>query len=582
MKQFRVVAASLLLFVLLSQGILAVPDRVIINSADWHDVYSGMLYASLTGIPSNFLVSQKHGAILLYSIPVSEKNQFIVSSRSQPYVVGYASFLKAKGYDNATELVTRNANLDLARDLPGITKFIVIDPAYGYNAISAAPYAVQSHQYVLFADKRSIDEVVTFLQQRPPTSLLVLGQVDREVKNGLAPFKPETVNIGDRFSNNLVMVDRYLQIKPTKQVILSNGEFLEAGIMSGADPVVYIGRTNVPAAVQQYIKKSNIEVGILIGNELIGTATTVRRQLGISVFVKFAQGARTPQGAIAQVEDLDRFPMPRYDLNLEIVSIVYNKATGSLEVTYRNPTDLALYFKSTLTINDGGTVKVAGDNDPLFLDKRGTKTVVYTAATDGTPLLLQGQNLTAQVLTIYGEGPKSLENTLQATLVISQIEVKDDTAVNITDLYYDKTRQEFVATVENVGPVDAYVEPEMESLLINDAPVTVAAEKAVLVKKGRSASIPIPIAMAEADFAANPQVTVRAYYGERELSLIKITEKSFPLRFGGGYWQYAPYAAVLVVVLILLLFLGTKKKCKHCGHKNARGRKHCEKCGKEL
>jgi archaellum component FlaF (FlaF/FlaG flagellin family) len=582
MKQLRILAASLLLFVLLSQGILAAPDRVIINSADWHDVYSGMLYASLSGIPSNFLVSQKHGAILLYSIPTAERSPFVVSSRSQPYVVGYASFLTAKGYDNATELVTRNANLDLARDLTSITKFIVIDPAYGYNAISAAPYAVQSRQYVLFADRRNIDEVLAFLQGRPPASLLVLGQVDREVKDALAPFNPETVNTGDRFSNNLVMVDRYLQLKPTKQVILSNGEFLEAGIMSGADPVVYIGRTNVPDAVQQYIKKSDIEVGILIGNELIGTATTVRRQLGISVFVKFAQGARTPQGAIAQVEDLDRFPMPRYDLSLEIVSIVYNKATRSLEVTYRNPTDLALYFKSTLTINDGGTVKVTGDNDPLFLDKRGTKTVVYTAATDGTPLLLQGENLTAQVLTIYGEGPKSLENTLQATLSISQVEVKDDTAVNITDLYYDKSRQEFVATIENVGPVDAYVEPEMENLLINDEPVTVAAERAVLIKKGRSASIPIAIAMAEADFAANPQVTVRAYYGERELSLIKITEKSFPLRFGGGYGQYVPYAVVVAVILILLLFLGTKKKCKHCGHRNARGRKTCEKCGEKL
>ena len=155
-----------LLFLLLATPVLAV-DRVIVNSADWHDVYSGMLYASLLGVPSNFLVSQQDGAILLYSIPTNEPNILVVSSRTQPYVVGYGPFLQGRGYDNATELVTRNANLDLATRLTNITKFIVIDPAYGYNAISAAPYAVKAGYYVLFANSRNIpDQVTAFFQGR--------------------------------------------------------------------------------------------------------------------------------------------------------------------------------------------------------------------------------------------------------------------------------------------------------------------------------------------------------------------------------------------------------------------------------
>jgi len=573
----------LVLFLLTTLSGAFAYDRVIVNSHDWHDVYSGMLFASLEGIPSNFLVSQKHASILLYSIPTSEKELFVVSSRKEPYFVGYQSFLQARGYDKAEELVTRNANLDLARKLTNITKFIVIDPAYGYNAISSAPYAVVSHSYVLFADRRNIDEVLAFLQQRKPTSLLLFGQLDRQVKSALAPFNPETLDKGDRFSNDLAMVDRYKQLADIRQVILTNGEFIEASMMSGDDPVIFIGRANVPDVVRNYIKKNDIEVGILIGNELIGTATFIRRQLGISVFVKFAQGARVPKGAIAQVEDLDRFRMPRYELNLKVVSVVYNKATQSLEVTYHNPQELALYMKGTITITGGASSIALGDKDPLFLDKGAYKTIIYTEDSDGQPLFLTEGDYTAKLFTIFGEGPKSLENAIQATVKISFVEVKDESVVNITGLYYNKGSGKFFVTVENTGTVDAYVRPELVDLMVNGEPLTVAADETVLVPAGKKEKIPVTIQLAGEDFAANPQVLVRAYYGERENVLVKVTKRSFALVFGGaGIGRFVLYAVIMLAILLLLLFLGTKKTCRHCGHKNPRGRKRCEKCRAKL
>ncbi len=559
-------------------------DRVIVNSQDWHDVYSGLLYANLEGVPGNFLVSQKHASILLYSISTDEKSLFVVSSRQQPYFVGYESFLKARGYDNATELVTRNANLDLAERLTNITRFIVIDPVYGYNAISAAPYAVVSHSYVLFADRRNIDDVVSFLNSRTVSSVILFGQLDREVKDALAPFNPETINEGDRFSNNLAMVDRYRKYADVSQVILTNGEFIESSLLSGADPVIFIGRTNVPDAAREYIKSHDINVGILIGNELIGVATFVRRQLGISVFVKFAQGARVPTGAISQVEDLDRFPMPSYQVSLEISSVVYNKATRSLEVTYRNPQDQALFFKSTITITGGGQNIVLGDNDPLFLDKGAFKTVVYTNDAGGDPLFLADGDYTGEIFTIYGEGPKSLDQALQAQFPIRFIEVLDDSAVNITGLYYDKGRGHFIVTLKNTGDVDAYVRPELVDLLINGEYVTAAADDVVFIPAGGEATATVTVEMVEADFTENPQIRVRAFYGQRENALIKVAERTFALEFGGGLavGGIALYAAIILVILLLLFFLGTKKKCKHCGHKNPRGRKTCEKCKGKL
>ena len=554
-------------------------DQIIINSQDWRDVYSGTLYGNLLGVPNNFLVSTKHSTILLYSIPVDRDDILALSSRDRPFIVGYEDILRSRGYANPEEVRSNSINLDLLRRLDGIDRFIVIDDAYGYNAISVAPFAVTDRSYVVFANSDTIDDVVPALRSKNPARVLIYGQVDREVKDALAEFSPETLNEGNRFDNNIAIVERYLELKPTRQVILTNGEFIEAGMMSGADPVLFLGRQNVPESVREFIHGSDIDVGILIGNELVNSATFVRRQLGISVFVKFAQGARQPTGAIATVEDLDRFPMPSYALGLEATSVVYNRATGGLEVTYSNPTGLAEYFKSTITIRDGATVKIAGDQGAVFLDKNERKTIVYRTDSDGNPLNLQAEDLSGDIFAVYGEGPESLEFTYQATFSIDVIEVLDDAEIDIVGLEYATLDGRFLVVVENIGDADAYVSVELVDLLVNGEEITVGGDGTILIRAGKTARIPVVVEMAEEDFADNADVLVRAYYGERELSRIKIAEERFPIDRVFGYGRYAWYVVIILIVL-LLLFLGTKKKCRHCGHRNARGRKACEKCGR--
>jgi archaellum component FlaF (FlaF/FlaG flagellin family) len=567
----------ILLALVLLPGSFAI-DQVIVNSQDWRDVYTGVQYANLEGLPNNFLVSTRHSTILLYSIPTERKNVLILSSRERPFVVGYPDILRSRGYTEPEEIRSSNLNLELLRRLGNVSRFIVIDDAYGYNAISVAPFSQVDRSFVVFANRDNIDDVVPVLASKDPSKVLIYGQVDREVKDALAQFDPETLNKGNRFDNNIEITSRYLELRPTKQVILTNGEFIEAGIMSGSDPVVFLGRQNVPDSVRSFISESDIEVGILIGNELVNSATFVRRQLGISVFVKFAQGARQPTGAISTVEDLDRFPMPRYDVVLEITSVVYNKATGSLQVTYRNPRGIAEYFKSTITIRDGTDIKVTGDVNPLFLDKNEYKTVVYQTDVDGEPLNLQSSSLSGDIFTVYGESANSLENTLQETFDIEIIDVLDDAYINITGLHYDTVAQRFMVTIENTGRVDAYVSVELVDLIVNGEEITVGGDGVVKIAAGKDAQLPVPVEMADADFAANPSIRVRAYYGQRELSRIKITERTFPLELRSDYGRYIVYG-VVVILILLLFFLGTKKKCKKCGVKNARGRKTCIDCG---
>lgn len=549
---------SILLIILSSTAYALTEEeiqRVIINSADWRDVYSGVMYSNLQGKTSNFLVSTRHSTLLINQLDLGQKNTLVVSSKKNPYVVGYAPLLESKGFV-VEEITVNSANIELARRLDSITNYVVLDDAYGYNAISTAPYAMTKKSFVLFADKNNANTIADFLTQRKNAGklneLILYGTLDREVKTALSGFTATTINKGDRFENNVEIVKRYEQIKEQKQAILSNGEFIESSIMNGGEPVLFIGAANVPETIAKYIKESGIKVGILIGNELIGTATTVRRQIGIPVFVKFAQSARSPQGSISPVEDLDRFPMPRYYLDLSISSVRYNSATKQLEITYKNNVDLGTYVKTTVTLSYGeGQTQTVGDVEPVFVDKKGYLTVTYDVeAMDG--------EITADIFAIYGEGKRSLENVLRQKLKVQVVQVFDEADLSIVSLLYDKSKKQFIITVLNKGNVDTYASGEIYNLILNDEEIAIGSEGTTMIPKGREGKIIVPVDLTEEDIIKNPIIHVKVRYGEREDALVKSVIGDFNLEFAKTDIIYY----VLLAVILLLLFLLFKKRKK--------------------
>ncbi|MBU0667262.1 MAG: hypothetical protein ABIC91_02630 [Nanoarchaeota archaeon] len=545
----------LLLFIVLFSSVSA-QDFVISNSDDWRDVYSVQVYANLIGSEGRFLVGKEHSAIITYSIPETKTIQ-IISSTVNPYIIGYDAFLEGQGYASVEELSFNNVNLELARRLPGINKFIIVDDSYGYNALAVAPYAAVDDYYVLFVDDRSIARVLDFFSERSVEDIIIFGQVDREVKDALTSYAPESINLGDRFENNIEIVKKYLEIKPTKQAILTNGEFIESSLMSGFDPVLFIGRANVPDIVQQFLQESGIDIGILIGNELINTATVIRRQAGISVFVKFAQGSRVPQGGISKVEDLDRFPMPAYILDLKIFSVFYNRATGLLELTIQNNAELASYFKSTITIFSGDEVKTVGDESPIFIDSEEYKTVTY-------PLqLLSDENISAELFIVYGESKKSLENIIRGTFPVESITIMDESLINITGVYYDMVQNAFIVEVENLGTMGAYVDVELIDLWVNGEFLTVGGDEIIFVEPKKSGQIKVSVDLTEEDIVHrnNEYVFVRVLYGERENSLIKSAQSQFLFKVKQA--DYFFYILIAVVVLMFFLIVWKRRKKKN-------------------
>ena len=574
----RVWILFLFCFVLNIASVSAV-NKIVSNSEDWRDVYSTIQYANFRGIPYNFLVSQRHPAILLQSFSPGTELQIISSSRF-PFVIGYENMVESAGYE-AEELVFDSANLELARLLPDIKNFVVIDDSYGYNAISLAPYGQISESYVLFADSENIDDVADFLADRDPDNVMLFGHVDREVKDALAIYDPEIINKeGDRFENNLEIVRKYLEINPTKQVILTNGEFIEHEIMAGAEPVIFIGSTNVPQQVRDFIHEHGIEVGVLIGNQYVGSATSIKRQTGMSVFVKFARSARIATSAVSPVEGLDLFYLPRVRLSLEIVDVVYNQLTNQLEVTFRNNAELATYFIGTYKLSWGdGERQTVGDSEAIFIDGDEYRTITYDVGA------MYG-DITGEIYVIYGESGGSLENVIELTLKLNITEVKDNSDIVIRQVMYDKVRREFIVEVENVGDVDTYVDLELVDIIIAGEKFTFGTDKVVHIKSGEKKNLRIKVDLEEVDFEDNEKIRIVAWYGERENNLVLRKEDTYVVSYRGvGYLIYSAWPVIVVILLLIILWFiifMRKKVCPSCKHKNPRRRRYCEKCGADL
>lgn len=541
--------------IVVKSAIAADPNKIISNSEDWRDVYSAVLYGNLISKPASFLVSDRHATLILNSI---ERGSHIwaISSKKVPYVVGYKNFLESRGY-TAEEFVYDSANIELAKKLEDITNFIVIDDSYGYNAISVAPYAITTKSYVLFADKDTIREVDRFLGSRKVSKLLIYGNVDREVKNTLTKYNPEIINKeGDRFLNNVEIVKKYQEIKHQKQAVLTNGEFIEQEIMAGSEPVIFIGTNNVPSVVSDYVKGSELEIGVLIGNELVGTATFIRRQLGISVFVKFAQGARSPRGPISQVEALDMFYLPVYTLNLEVESIKYNKATNKLEVTLKNTEEQAVYAIGTYSLTaPDGTKQTVGDVGANFIDGNEIKTFTYDAEN------LPEGDISVDIFIIYGESKSSLEKEIRKSITAQTVRILDECEIKINEVLFNTRNKQFYISVESTGKADCYVDAEAVDVIVAGQKTTFGMDNLVYVPSGSTKNLKIKTEnMEEEDLEDNHQIKIRAYYGERENTLIRVIEGTFELVLKGIDYMFYGLLIVIFVLIFLVVWKRRKKK----------------------
>jgi len=536
-------------------------NYVISNSEDWKDTFSSLQYANLKGVQAAFLVSTLDGNLALSSISKTN-NIRVITSKKNPYVFNYPDLIKSKGFAGADEITVDSANLDLISDLTNINSFVIVGDSYGYNALATVPYAVLTKSWIFLANRQNIYSIDAILSKINNKKILVYGFVDREVTDTISKYKPEVIDTGDKFKDNIEIVKKYTAIKPVKQVILTNGEFIEKEIMDGAEPILFTGKENVPEQISEYLKSSGISVGVLIGNDLVGAATNIRRTTGVSVMVKFARGARTQTGGVAEVEGLDLFPLPTPFLNLSIYSLQYNKINSQLEITYKSDSNAPLYLKGTITLISSGGRNRVGDLNPIFVAPGDYKTISYSVD------VASSDNLTAEISTLFGETPSALDRILTGRLNVGAINILDKCKFSKGDIKkvkYNKQKKVFIITIKNSQQNDCWVDIELNNIHEGYITKTLSLDGSIIIRGGKTKDIEIKEDQTDSDLEKNSMIELTLYSGERDNNLVYTLTSAFPLvieTFTTLTYIAVGIAIMIIILIIIIIFIIKKRKKK--------------------
>ncbi len=545
-------------------------DMLVVNSEEWVDVYSGVMYANLVGKPFNFVTSREH-SVRLPSILGSE-NIYLIESGKHPFVMGYKSTLEGKGFSVEERISAggKTLNLDLAGDLD-VDKFIVIDDTYGYNAVSLCSYAVVSKSYVLFVDKENIEEVYNFLKDKR-SGILIYGYVDEEVTEKLSELNPEIIDYGDKFDNNIEIVKRYRQIRSIDQVTLTSGDFMELGLMRGVEPVLFIGRDSVPEQVADYVKSSGIKVGVLVGNELVSSAQSLKAKTGISVFLKFGQGSGAGAGSAA-IRDLDLLRLPSTALNVTIESIAFNIVNNELEIVYKNEVDVFSYIKPSVNIYvDGESIQTVGEREPVLIGANEEYGSTYPL--DLSKYDFQASKLTAQVFLQYGESKRSMSRVLEKELEISIVEIRDLADIEIIGLSYDRDKEVLTLKIKNNGP-SCHIKPTL-ALTVKEDRIILGGVDTYHLNEKTSRDVNFELELSDEDLELNENLKVEIVYGERESFMVDKISQDMILKIKGSddssSISYPLIILFLLIIIGVLLVGALRKKDKLRGKKNPKKR----------
>ncbi len=553
-----------LLFVLLLAGLVlpaAEARTVVVNSHDWIDVYSGLLYARLSGSPSLFMTSNKYVTVLPKILPDGDQ-LLIIESEQVPYFANLAGTMRRQGYDPST-IFSRGGyalNLELAKQL-NLNKFIIVDPTYGFNAVSVAPYAVATNAFVLFAEDKNIDQVFTFLSSLPKVEkLTIYGQVSDAVMQKLSGFSPEVINTGHRYKDNIEILNRFFQLNPrTQQAVLTSGEFLENEIVGG-EPVILVGRERVLQNTISFVKNSNLKTAVLIGNELTGSAKMLKDETGIPVFVKVGQGVPMGTAAYEPIKALDMFFLPMLVIQIDFGYAQYNTVDKTLELVYRNRGSRA-FLSGTISVLAGDqTIQTIGDKEVQRLERNETRGFRYEI--DLSEYAAQNINLTADILTIYGESTEIMDRAIATKVPIRFSTANDQCDLKLESVTFDERTQRISVTLGNPSEVDCYASINLIDMIINDEKQLVNYPGQALIPAGSSETFKIKQRMTPVDIADNPTVHARILYGSQDGLLFKLIDETVPFTMAGEYTVIiiVGVIAVLLILIIVLFVLWRRSK----------------------
>lgn len=546
------------LFLLLAIIGLAHP-YVVANSQDAMDACSAISYANARGEEA-YLVYPNVDLFVASGQIGARGNILLISPSNKEMISGLGGMLRSNGNSVDTLSSTgQQLNLELA-SRSGVKKFIVLDPAYGYDFVSVIAYAKATGSYILFANASTASEVASFISRAGPNAVLLYGSLDEEVKSAVSGAYPgaQEISTGDKYDDNIQMLRKYFSQYPEKHdVLFADGTELEASIITAELPTVLVS-TIIPDQTYEFMLESarskQVLAGTLIGvvnldpvYDMMKKVNSNGLERNLTVYVKFGQAT----GRGGSPGPLSVFPLPSPAPSVSLVSASYNPSIGAFELAYANTGNAPAFVKSSIAVLLGGSqIGSVGDEEPYPIRRGEVKGMRYPFPNPG-----EGQ-LSINDTTYYGLSKYSFDKGFIKYMDVGRISFVDQSSLLLSDASYSSWEDKLTVKVRNNGERDAFY--RLAVSYVNDEGLTVYEEEKVRnLSAGRNEIITLTgVIQLPQEKADRTAMNVTATYGAREAFLEK--QASTEVRIEGFPWWIL--LVLLLIILVIAYWYYRKKK----------------------
>ncbi len=528
---------------------------VLINSYDGRDVITGTYYAAVKGDNSFFVPDESTIEMIISKLkPIDEENITLINGKKMA-MPNIKALLESKGYFVGRVINSDDpyeTNLELAEELKdSVSGYILVSPSIGYNAIAPIPFARHNKYYLIFAESSQSSSIKEITQNK---NVLVYGFVDDSITSALESGNINVINKGDKYLDDIEIVKFLLSTTDEKQVILTDGNFLEYTIMNTKYPILYISSI-VPASVKDFLKEQvnedKIKVALVIGQEYINTAynlkKTINQEIGEEKLSVFAKLGETYPSVSPKIYPSPIFilPAPHADISVDIIN--YNKDDGKLTIVLSNKGNSVGYFTYSVKLFGANeTISTFGSEDIVEL-KPGEqytieKSIELNEDFEGT--------LSAEVTLIYGTSKSVLDIGYDKIFNVTTIVFKDTSQLRINKAKYYPDKSLLVVELSNIGDKLLYYkitikyDEEGKEVEVEDVVKSLEPGKSKLLRYDGMDII-------------SDQISIVVEYGAKEYALKKKVESAVEIEKG---YDLLILSVIVIVVVLILAYLFAKKR----------------------
>ncbi len=515
--------------ILIIPALVAAVDINIVNSENWDDVYSLMLYSGQNNEPA-FFVNAETVASLTRQIP-PKSNVMLYESDDNPYIPNLAGQLRSAGFtvDDVVEL--DNFNTELASKS---SKYILVSEDNFRMTVTLAPFAKNNNYWVYIVNDQNLDVVVEQIQGAD--EVIAVGNFRRDFMDSLKPHITEVINNDNVYLDSQAIAQR---MNDLSNVLLADGTLIESEFFTTDNAVLISGYNKLIDNTFEFLQNNDVQATVIVGNKLavIGEQIRERSNKEISVFVKFGQSV---VGSTEKIYALPMFPMPEAITNLNVNRVIYNPKSKELIVYFENLGNTGVYELSTITIKTGDEEELisVADKEKVYLGAGEVLPVIYSA---DIPIEELDNESFAEFYTSYGKSATEFDSFLtmadkysppfRSSIEVKELDTDDATMSFVSAAYYSGLKRVGVE-LSNDWIDKIYVRVKVNGVIINGLETDLTADGMIL--PGKTKVVYLPAELDEVDLEENDELDIDILYGSQEDLLLKHLAQIVPFEVKAG------------------------------------------------